>query len=303
MPFELTILGSGSARPTATRWPSAHALQCGKTLYLVDCGEGTQMQMARARLAPERVGAIFLSHLHADHVLGVFGLLATLSMTSRTAPLYIHAHRDFESILRSNFDFFVSRQNFELVFCPFEASAGLIFENGDLTVSTVPLDHRVPTCGFVIREKPSLPNIRKEKVEEFGLHHEQVRALKRGESVVAPDGRVVAPGQVLYRKHSPSSYAYMSDTRYVPAIAQYFHGVDLLYHEATYLHDLAELAKEVGHSTARQAAEVAALAEAKTLVIGHYSARYTNLEPLLEEARSFFPNTSLAREGDLHTIG
>lgn len=260
------------------------------------------MQMARVGLAPERVAAIFLSHLHADHVLGVFGLLATLSMTNRTAPLYIYAHLEFESILRLNFDFFVSRQNFELVFCPIPEEPGLLFENGELTVHTVRLDHRIAASGFVFKEKMSLLNIRKEVVEELGLLHEQVRALKAGQTVVTADGVTVCPDQVLYRKHHPCSYAYMSDTRFLPHNAQHFEGVDLLYHEATYLDDRADLASEVGHSTARQAAEMAVLSRAKRLVIGHYSARYTHLQPLLEEARAVFPNTLLAREGESHVI-
>ncbi len=303
MPFELTILGSGSARPIAERCPSAHALVRGRRLYLVDCGEGTQLQLARCGLPLERVSAIFLTHLHADHALGVFGLLATLSMTNRTAPLRIFAHPEFEEVLRMNLDFFVASQSFSVDFHPFgDDEYETLLDEGNMTVRTVPLRHRVPTRGFVFEERQFPPNIRRDAVREHGLTPEQVRMLKAGEPLRLASGRVLQPEEVLFQKRLASSYAYLSDTSFSPDLAPYLEGVRCLYHEATFMNELADTAQATGHSTAGQAGEMARLVGAERLIVGHFSARYRNLAPLLGQVQEVFPDAIQAREGETHSI-
>ena len=303
MAFDVTILGSGSAKPTRTRCPSAHAVFHGDRLFLVDCGEGTQMQMARCSIAIERVHSIFLTHLHADHALGIFGLIASLSMSSRTAPLTVYAHGSFEPVFRQTVAFFVNRMSFELAFVPIDSEANVvIYEDNGITVTTVPLRHRVPTCGFIFREKPFPPNLKPGVVEEHHLSLAQIARLKEGQDIVLEDGELLSAGECLYQKRRPVSYAYLSDTLFTRRAIPMVEGVDLLYHEATYMADLLPLAKQTGHSTTLQAAEFAKSAGAGKLIVGHYSARYTDLAPLLGEVRSVFQNAVLAIEGQSHRV-
>lgn len=301
--WDLVVLGSGSAKPTAHRAPSAQALCVGRKIYLIDCGEGTQMQLAKAALPMERVAVVFITHLHADHALGLFGLIASLSMSGRTSPLEIFAHADFKPILDTVVAFFVVHLNFEILFHPLPDAPGeVIYTDRQLSVSTIPLHHRVPTTGFKFQEHPIPPNVRKEFVEKYSLNRQQIATLKRGEDLQLESGESIRTADALYQRHLPRSFAYMSDTLYTSTAAQYVQDVDLLYHEATYMQDLLPLAKTTGHSTAQQAAQFALHAGVKRLIIGHYSARYTDLTPLLEEAKALFPNTILARELDVHQL-
>lgn len=302
MSLSITILGSGSARPIAERHPAAQAITHGRDIYLVDCGEGAQMQMERAGLPLERIRAIFITHLHADHTLGLFGLIASLCMTPRTRPLLLFAHASLEPILRANLAFFIERMGFKVVFhaLPDETSlsptAKPIYETARLTVRTIPLTHRVPTQGFIFREKPFTPNIRPDILAEHGLTPPQILQLKAGETLDLGNGTKLLPQDALYHKRLPASYAYLSDTIYSPGVLPYIEGVELLYHEATYLDNLRDLAQTTGHSTALQAATIARDAGVKRLIIGHHSRRYLDLSPLLEESRAVFPNTELAQE-------
>ena len=301
--WELVVLGSGSAKPTAFRVPSAQALCVGRKIYLIDCGEGTQMQLCKAALPMERVAVVFITHLHADHSLGLFGLIASLSMSGRTAPLEIFAHAALKPILDSVIAFFVVHLNFEIIFHPLpETSGEVIYTDRQLSVSTIPLHHRIPTMGFKFQEHPIPPNIHQEVVEKYSLDRQQIATLKRGEDLLLDSGEYLRTTEALYQRRQPRSFAYMSDTLYTTTAARYVTDVDLLYHEATYRHDLLTLAKTTGHSTAQQAAQFAQLAGVKRLLIGHYSARYTDLTPLLEEAKAFFENTVLARELDVYQI-
>ena len=267
MPLDVVILGSGSAKPSATRCPSAHAVVHNRHLFLVDCGEGTQMQMCKCGLAIENVRAVFLTHLHADHVLGIFGLLASLSMSGRREDLDVYAHASFQPILEQNVRFFIVHMNFQVRFHAFDPEQNAcVYEDRHLTVSTIPLRHRVPTAGFLFQEKPFPPNIWPEAIARHRLGLAEIASLKAGRA------------------------------------ASMVQGVDLLYHEATYMHELLPLARQTGHSTALQAGQFAALAHVGKLIIGHYSARYSNVHPLLAEARSAFPNVVLAREGEAHRV-
>lgn len=301
--WELVVLGSGSAKPTALRAPSAQALCVGRKIYLVDCGEGTQMQLCKASLPLERVAAVFITHLHADHSLGIFGLIASLSMSGRTAPIEIFAHPDFKPILEAVIAFFVVHLNFEVIFHPLPQTPGdVIYTDRQLFVSTIPLHHRIPTVGFKFQEHERVPNIYPHVVEKYGLTRQQIAALKRGEDIQLDNGEFLRAADVLYHRYKPRTFAYMSDTLYTASALPFVKGVRLLYHEATYRHELLELAKATGHSTAQQAAQFAQLAEVEQLLIGHYSARYANPKPLIDEAKAIFPNTTLARELDRYQI-
>ena len=303
MPLDVVILGSGSAKPSATRCPSAHAVLHNRHLFLVDCGEGTQMQMCKCGLAIENVRAVFLTHLHADHVLGIFGLLASLSMSGRREDLDVYAHASFQPILEQNVRFFIVHMNFQVRFHAFDPEQNAcVYEDRHLAVSTIPLRHRVPTAGFLFHEKPFPPNIRPEAIVRHRLGLAEIASLKEGHDVERESGEVIYAREVLYQKRHPVAYAYLSDTLYSERAASMVQGVDLLYHEATYMHELLPLARQTGHSTALQAGQFAALAHVGKLIIGHYSARYSNVHPLLAEARSAFPNVVLAREGEAHRV-
>ncbi len=304
LPWHLVILGSGSARPTAHRAPSAQALCIGRRIYLVDCGEATQMQLSKAAIPLERIAAVFVTHLHADHTLGLFGLLASLSMTGRTAPLAIYAHAPLEAMIAHIIELFIAHLNFEICFHALPDEPGAeIYSDSQISVTTIPLHHRIPTLGFKFAEHPLPPNIRPEIVARYQLSRHEIARLKAGEEVaLTSEATILRPSEVLYQRRPPRAFAYMTDTLFTASAAPFVRGVDLLYHEATYTQDLLPLAKQTGHSTAQQAAEFARLAEVKRLVIGHYSARYHDLEPLLAEAQHIFPATVLAKELDIHTI-
>lgn len=261
------------------------------------------MQMRRFGLPIERTEAVFITHLHADHVLGLFGLIASLSMTGRREPLHIFADPSFESVLRENVRFFVVHLNFEICFHPVDPQhPDTVYSDPRFTVTTIPLRHRIATVGYLFRETPYQPNIRREAIAHHGLSLAEIAALKRGESVRSETATPIEPHDVTYYKRQPVSYAYLTDTLYSERAISFIQGVDLLYHEATYSDELLDLARQTGHSTASQAAQVALRAGATKLIIGHYSARYKDLAPLLDEARSLFPNTALAHEGEVHRI-
>lgn len=301
--WELVVLGSGSARPTARRNPSAHALHIGRKIYLIDCGEGTQMQLCKAHLSFEHIVAIFITHLHADHTLGLFGLLASMNMTGRTLPLDLFAHSALQPLLNQFVSLFVTHLNFDINFHPLPREGGVcIFSDRQVCVSTIPLKHRIPTSGFKFQEPERVPNIKPEIVTQFQLNKVQINTLKNGSSIRLKGGELLTPESVLYQRFTPRSFAYMSDTLYNIAALPYVEGVDFLYHEATYTQALQALAYKTYHSTAQQAAQFAKLAGVKHLLIGHYSARYPNPNLLLTEAQEIFPQTLLAKELDIHHI-
>lgn len=308
MAFDIVILGCGSARPMAMRHPAAQALVTQRHIYLIDCGEGTQMQMARASLPLERIRAIFLTHLHADHLLGLFGVITSLSMSSRVKPLHIYAHPNLEPWLEFNIRFHVEHKRFPIQFHPIPPAEELtpqappIYQDKAIRVMGIPLDHRIPTTGFRFQEVATPPNIRQEVVKKYQLVPQQIYHLKQGHALSLANEKVLTPSKALYHKRYPASYAYLSDTRYCPSVLPYIEGIELLYHEATYCADLKELAHTTGHSTAQQAATIARDAKVCKLLVGHYSRRYTTLTPLLEEAQAVFPNTRLAMELDLHRV-
>lgn len=298
MSFSVTILGSASAKPTAGRHPSGQAVNLNEQYFLVDAGEGTQQQLFRFGINPLKLKAVFISHLHGDHVYGLFPLLSTLALYGRKTPLKIFAPAPFGEILENHLRYFDPDLGYAAEWTEVDTTAhALLFENRTLEVWSVPLRHRVPTAGFLFREKQPPLNVDKFKIGKYGLSIAQITAAKRGEAVELEDGTILPNEELTYRPYPARSYAYLSDTNYSAKAARLVAGADLLYHEATYAADQQKAARERGHSTTADAAKAARLAGAGRLLIGHYSSRYKDLEPLLQETRALFPATDLAEEG------
>lgn len=303
MSIAVTILGNASAKPTAHAHPSAQTVNINEQLFLVDAGEGVQRQMFRYGISPLKLRAVFISHLHGDHVFGLFPLLSTLGLYGRRTPLRIYAPRPFGDMLEAHLRLFDRDLPYTPEWVEVDTTKNsMIFENDTVEVWSLPLRHRVPTSGYLFRQKRPRLNIRKFCIERYGLSIAQIAAAKRGEDIVLDSGETLRNTDLTYLPYQPAAYAYCSDTNYSARLAGMVKGVDLLYHEATYAADARRIAKERGHSTTADAATVAAKASAKRLIIGHFSSRYKDLQPLLEEARAIFPATDIAREGETFTI-
>ncbi|HCY01195.1 MAG TPA: ribonuclease Z [Bacteroidales bacterium] len=303
MTFFVTILGSSSALPTSKRFPSAHVLNAHGRLFLIDCGEGTQIQLRKYKLRLSRIDSIFITHVHGDHTLGLVGLIATLNLLGRKTKLSIFAHASLQPILNQNILFFVNELNFPIEFIPLNSKKHkVILKTDNIIVESFPLKHRIPCNGFLFRESPKLPNIKKEAIEKYQLSLTDITSIKRGSDFTSETGEVIPNAELTYISSPPRSYAYCSDTRYFEKLANYTKNVDLLYHEATFDKRLEKMAKTTGHSTAEQAAQIAKLSNAKKLIIGHYSSRYKDITPLLDEARLIFPETYSAEDGLVFSI-
>lgn len=295
--FELYILGCGSALPTTRHFPTSQVLNVRDKLYMIDCGEGAQLQFRKSRLKFSRLNHIFISHLHGDHCFGLWGLISTLNLLGRTAELHIYSPRGLEALLLPTLAFFNRQMTYRVLFHEFDTDKpSLVYEDRSLTVTTIPLRHRIPCCGFLFAEKQGLNHIVREMVDFYKVPLFEMNRIKNGADYVTPEGEVV-PNRLLTRPADPPRrYAYCSDTICLPEIAGQLHGVDLLFHEATFASDNLGRAKETYHTTAVQAAELARSAEVKKLLIGHFSARYEDESVLLQEAQEVFPETLLASE-------
>lgn len=303
MTFKVTVLGTGSARPTTFRHHSAHALNVHEQFYLIDCGEGTQTRLLECGINPLKINAVFITHLHGDHVYGLFPLISSMGMMGRKTPLPVYAPAPMGEIIDNHFRYFDQKRPFEVVWHEIDTRREeTVYENSVMEVSTIPLRHRVPTAGYLFREKEPALNVRKEAISEYGLGIAQIAAAKRGEDVTLGDGRIVPNDRITYVPYSARSYAYCSDTMYSARVAGIVSGVDLLYHEATFADQEKALAPETGHSTAVQAARIAAKAGAGKLLLGHFSSRYKDASVLLDEARPVFPETCIAEELTTYSI-
>jgi len=301
MTFSVTVLGSSSALPTSSRFPTAHLLNANERFFLIDCGEATQIQLRKYKLRFSKINHIFISHLHGDHYFGLFGLLSSLSLLGRTSDLHLFAHKELDEMLK--FQFKNYELGFNLVFHTIENNFdGILFDDKQLTISTFPLKHRITTNGFIFREKQKERNIIKEMVQYHQLGIKDIVRIKKGEDFVDKDGKVILNKNLTIPSYLPRSYAFCSDTAYDPSIVKYIEGVDLLYHESTFAEDHALRAKETGHSTARQAAKIAELAKVKKLLLGHFSARYKDLTVFETEACEIFPNATIVTEGQTYDI-
>ncbi|GHU72766.1 ribonuclease Z [Bacteroidia bacterium] len=295
--FEINILGCGSALPTTKHHLSAQAVNCREKLYLVDCGEGTQLQLRAMKLRFQRLNHIFLSHLHGDHCLGLPGLISTLNLLGRTADLHIYAQADAPVIFQPLLDYFCRERSFQVFFHTFDPMKNeLIFEDRSMQVSTIPLKHRVPTAGFLFQEKPKEAHIIREMIDFYQIPVSQIARIKQGADFKMENGEIIENKRLTKPANPPLKYAYCSDTAYFEKIIPIIEGIDLLYHEATFSNADVARAKETGHSTAQQAATIARAAHVKQLVLGHFSARYPDETILLNEALAIFPNTLLADE-------
>ena len=295
--FELHILGCGSALPTTRHFPTSQIVNVRDKLFMIDCGEGAQLQFRKSHLKFSRLNHIFISHLHGDHCFGLLGLISTLNLLGRTAELHIHSPKGLETLLTPMLDFFNRQMTYKVLFHEFDTiEPMLIYEDRSLTVTTIPLRHRMPCCGFLFAEKRRPNHIIREMVDFYQVPVYELNRIKNGADYVTPEGKTVS-NNLLTRPSAPSrSYAYCSDTIYLPSIVEQIKGVDLLFHEATFANEDAPRAKETFHTTAAQAAEIARKAEVKKLLIGHFSARYEDENILLQEASAIFPDTQLAKE-------
>lgn len=303
MDFRLSILGTASALPVMNRYPSAHVLSVRGRSFLIDCGEGCQMRMSRMKLSALKIEAVFISHIHGDHIFGFFGLVTTMGMLGRTAPLHVYAPRSFAPILKFTLSYFGEGMKFPIEMHVVKVSSPEpVFDAKSFEVYAFPLRHRIETYGYLFKEKEPLLNVRKELIEPHALTLTEIGALKQGRAVTRENGDILDPETFTYRPFVPRSYAYCSDTAPFPELSEWVKGVTLLFHEATYTSGLKELAEATNHSTASDAALCAAGAGAGRLLLGHYSSRYKDLEPFLEEAQKVFPDTLLAKDGDIIEI-
>ena len=303
MAFSVTILGNSSAKPTPKAHPSAQVVNLNEQYYLVDAGEGVQQQLIRRGISPLRLRAVFISHLHGDHCFGLFPLIATLGLEGKRTPLDIYAPAPMGDILEYHKKFFWDDLPYEVKWHEVKTTEHcIIFENNTLEVWSVPLRHSVPTVGYHFKEKEPKLNVDKFKIAKYNLSISQIVAAKRGEDIELSSGEVIPNSELTYIPFKPRSYAYLSDTNYSAKAAERVKGVDLLYHETTYAQSEVMWAKGRGHSTTFDAAKVALKAEAKRLIIGHFSSRYKDHTILRDECRTIFENTDIAIEGDTFTI-
>ncbi len=279
--------------------PSCQVLNVRDNLFMIDCGEGAQVEMRRMGLKFSRLSHIFISHLHGDHCFGLPGLLSTLELLGHTGSVTVHIHRDGAQWLQATMDYFCRERGYELRYdiLPDGNGRHVIYEDDAITVTTVPLVHRVKTTGFIFAEKPKLRHINGEAVRHYGVPHYAMNSLREGADWVTPEGIMVPNDRLTTAADRSHSYAYCSDTRFSTRVVKAVTGVDWLYHEATYGDEYAVKARKRYHSTAREAATVARDAGVKRLILGHYSKRYIDETPLLAQAQEVFPSTILGQEG------
>ncbi len=295
--FEVNILGCGSALPTIKHYPSSQVVNIREKLFMIDCGEGAQIQLRRSKLKFTNLNHIFISHLHGDHCFGLMGLISTFGLLGRTAPLHIHAPQELETLLTPHLEFFCKGMSFTVEFHAVDTrQAACVYDDRSVSIYSIPLVHRVPCCGFLFAEKPTPNHIRRDMIDFYQIPVYEINRIKNGADYTLPDGTIVANDRLTRPSGPPRKYAYCSDTIYNPAIIEQVSGVDLLFHEATFASDKLQRAKETFHTTATQAAQIALEAKAKRLAIGHFSARYDDETVLLDEAKAVFPNTILAHE-------
>jgi len=305
MGFKVTILGSSAAVPTIYRSLSSQVLEHQQTLFLLDCGEGAQLQMLKYAIKLHRIDHIFISHLHGDHYLGLQGFLNTLSMEGRKKQLTLYAPQPLQEFLNAGLTLSDGGGlNFPLRFIALEeGKATTIFDNEHLTVETVPLFHRIPTFGFIFREKTKDRNIKRSFVETYRPDYLTIKEIKKGADFTDNQGNIIKNETITTTPKTPLSYAYFSDTRFDESLAEFLSGVDVLYHEATFSDAETHLASERYHATSRQAATLAKKAKVKCLLLGHISSRFLNNTGALEQqAQEVFPCSMVVADGNEYNI-
>jgi ribonuclease Z len=301
--FEVTILGSGAALPTSRRNPTSQYVVCNDRHILIDCGEGTQMQIRRFGVKFQRIQHILISHLHGDHYFGLVGLISTMRLLGRDKDLTIYGPSQLEDIIRSQLDAGETRLDFDIRFVKIDGDRSeLVYEDNLIEIHTFPLKHGIPTNGYIIKEKEGERKLLSEKIKGSGLLFEHMHRLKRGEDILTDDGKYFRNADYTADPKPTRSYAFCSDTLYWERVADSVKGVDLLYHEATFTEKDIERARVTCHSTARQAAEIAKRAGARQLIMGHLSARYDQVEVHIQEAKAVFPESSVVEDGSVFTL-
>ena len=302
-PFKIHILGCGSALPTLRHSASSQVVEVRGKYFMIDCGEGTQVQLRRSRISFTKINSVFISHLHGDHCLGLIGMISTFGMLGRTSPFHVYAPIEFESLFYRQLELFCHGLDFDVMFHGVDTTENkVVFEDRSLTVETIPLDHRIACCGYLFREKPTRRHILRDMINCYEIPVSQINNIKNGADWVTPNGDIVPNSRLTREADPPRSYAYCSDTRYISTLHRLVKGVDLLYHESTYGNDSIERAKLYYHSTAAQAAAVARDAGVGKLLLGHYSARYEDENVLLDEAKAIFPQSYLSEEGMIFDV-
>jgi ribonuclease Z len=295
--FRFTVLGSSSAVPTSKRFTTACVLNIHEQFFLFDCGEGAQIQARRAKVKFGKLNHIFISHLHGDHYFGLFGLLSSLSLLGRTSTLNIYGPKGLDELVMSQFSNINYQLGFNIKFHEIDnKSYSKILDTKTIEVYALPLKHKVPCSGFLVKEKPLQRNIIKEKIEEYNISIRDIRRIKDGEDLVFEDGTVISNDKLTIEPEKPRSFAFCSDTMYNEEIIPYIESVDLLYHEATFPDEMQKRAAETMHSTAREAGIIARKAKARKLILGHFSARYKTLELFEKEAKEEFKDVFLAED-------
>lgn len=304
MDIELTILGSSSAVPTSLRNTTAQVLNVLGRFFLIDCGEGTQLQMRKYKIPYNRINHIFISHLHGDHFFGLIGYISSMGLQGRKTPLHIYSHKKLESILKFQLEALNVNLPYQIIYHYLDTSKReIIYEDKNITVTSFSLKHRdVPTSGFLFKEKQKPLKLIKEKVEELNIPIAQRVKIKDGADYITEEGELIENKDLTTQPPAPKSYAFCSDTAYTEKFLGVIKDVDLLYHEATHANDNKKRAKQTYHSTAEQAATIALKANAKKLIIGHFSTRYTDTTQHESEARNIFPNTTAVKDGDVYRI-
>ena len=302
-PFKVHILGCGSALPTLRHNASSQVVEVRDKVLMLDCSEGTQMQLRKSRVRFTKLSHVFITHLHGDHCFGLIGMISTFGLLGRTARLHIHGPKALVEELDRQIQFFTHDLGFEVVFYPVETTIRqTVYEDRSIMVESIPLEHRVPCCGYLIKEKSTLPHIRRDMMDCYGIPACQVGNIKNGADWTTADGEVIPNSRLVVPADKPRSYAYISDTRYMSHLHEQLMGVDTLYHESTYGDDHLPQSEKYYHSTARQAAKVALDAKVGKLLIGHYSSRYEDERVLLNEAKEVFENTFLTNEMDVFDV-
>jgi len=303
MNFSVTVLGTASAIPNSKRNPSSQLINIHERFFLVDCGEGTQIQIRKNKQKLGKINHIFISHLHGDHVYGLFALLSTYNLLDRNTTLHIYAHKNLKEILDFHEQHFIGNQKFELVFHALPEGESIdVYEDEHVLVSAFPLQHSIPTHGFVFKEKDRLRKINKYKIEAYNIPVSQIMNIKNGADFITEEGAIIPNAELTLDPPPARSFAYCSDTAYTESILPFIENVNLLYHEATFKDSEKERAKTTQHSTAKEAAKIAKLAKAERLLIGHFSSRYKYLDALKKEAQTVFKETELAVDGETYSI-
>jgi len=299
LPFSVTILGSSSAQPTLTRFPTSQVVSLNERLYMIDCGEGTQIQLRKFGIKTGKINHIFISHLHGDHIFGLPGLISTMALGGKKGELHIYSHSELKLMMDQLMKFMIEFEDFKVIYHPLNfRSRAVIYEDSKIIVDSFPLKHRIPCCGFIFREKPHDLHLRGDIIDYLNIPIRDRIAIKNGADYLTPEGKTILNQDLTFPADPVRSYAFCTDTLCLKKIIPIIENVDLLYHEATFADDLSDLALKTYHTTARQAAQLALEADVKKLIIGHFSSRYKSVIPLVDEARVVFPNTFSANDGD-----